>query len=430
MSILQTLRNAWKVEDIRKKLLFTLFIIVLFRIGANLPVPFLDQSAVQQFFNSDTSAGLLGYLNMLSGGALSYGTIFALTIQPYINASIIIELLTIAIPYFERLQKDGGEEGKKKLNAITRYTTIAIAIIQALGYYVTLSSINAVSNYSGFSGVVAPVVMIAVLVAGSMLVMWLGECIDSKGIGNGISMILFASIVSRGIDFVSYLINQIKSGNWYVSIIILVLGIAMFALIVFMDGAERRIYVQYAKRQMGRRLYGGQSSNLPIKVCMTGVMPIIFAYAIVAIPSTIAAIFPNSGFAKFVENYFSQTSPAYMIITFILIIAFNYFYLSIQYNTVEIANNLKNQGGTIPGIRPGKPTSDYITKVVNRVTLFGAIFLGFIAICPYILQLIFDNGANIGLGGTSMMILVSVALETVKSLESQMMLRHYKGFLD
>lgn len=430
MSILQTLRNAWKVEDIRKKLLFTLFIIVLFRIGANLPVPFLNQAAVQNFFNSDTSAGLLGYLNMLSGGALSYGTIFALTIQPYINASIIIELLTIAIPYFERLQKDGGEEGKKKLNAITRYVTIAIAIVQALGYYVTLNSINAIDSFSGFSGVVAPVVMIATLVAGSMLVMWLGECIDEKGIGNGISMILFASIVSRGIDFVSYLINQFKNGNWYVSIIILVLGIAMFALIVFMDSAERRIYVQYAKRQMGRKLYGGQSSNLPIKVCMTGVMPIIFAYAIVAIPNTIAAFFPSSGFAKFIENYFSQTSAAYMIITFILIIAFNYFYLSIQYNTVEIANNLKNQGGTIPGIRPGKPTSDYITKVVNRVTLFGAIFLGFIAVCPYILQLIFDNGANIGLGGTSMMILVSVALETVKSLESQMMLRHYKGFLD
>lgn len=430
MSILQTLRNAWKVEDIRKKLLFTLFIIIIFRIGANLPVPFLNQSAVSQFFNSDSTAGLLGYLNMLSGGALSYGTIFALTIQPYINASIIIELLTIAIPYFERLQKDGGEEGKKKINAITRYCTIAIGIVQALGYYVTLNSINAVEEYTGFAGFVAPAVMIAVLVAGSMLVMWLGECIDSKGIGNGISMILFASIVSRGIDFISYLIDQIKSGNWYVSIIILVLGIAMFGLIVFMDNAERRIYVQYAKRQMGRRLYGGQSSNLPIKVCMTGVMPIIFAYAIVAIPSTIAAIFPNSGFASFIEKYFSQTSAAYMIITFILIIAFNYFYLSIQYNTVEIANNLKNQGGTIPGIRPGKPTSDYITRVVNRVTLFGAIFLGFIAVCPYILQLIFDNGANIGLGGTSMMILVSVALETVKSLESQMMLRHYKGFLD
>ncbi len=426
MSILQTIVNAWKVADLRKKVLFTAFIIVLFRIGANIPVPFINASAIQYFFDTNASAGLLGYLNMLSGNALATGTVFALTIQPYINASIIVQLLTIAIPYFERLQKEGGEEGKKKINAITRYLTIAIGVIQAVGYYVTLKQYQALEVFTGFSNVLSIGVIVVTLVAGSMLVMWLGECIDERGIGNGISMILFASIVARGPDFVSFLI----SAKWYVSVIIVVLAVVMFGLIVFVDNAERRIPVQYAKRQMGRRMYGGQNTHLPIKVAMTGVMPIIFAYAIVNLPATIGMFFPNSGYAEFIKNYFGQTSAAYMIITFILIIAFNYFYISIQYNTVEIANNIKNNGGTIPGIRPGKPSSDFIHKVVNRVTLFGAIFLGFIAIAPYILQIFLPNSAGIGLGGTSMMILVSVSLETVKQLESQMLMRHYKGFLE
>jgi len=434
MSILETIRNAWKVADLRKKLLYTLFIIILFRIGANIPVPFIDGSVVEAFFNpatgSNAAENLLGYLNMLSGNALATGTVFALTIQPYINASIIIQLLTIAIPYFERLQKDGGEEGKKVLNVWTRSLTIGIGVVQAIGYYVTLDNYDALTVFTGFSWFVSAAVIVAVLVAGSMLVMWLGESIDEKGIGNGISMILFASIVARGPDFVMYMVNEVASGRWYVTAIILLLGVAMFGLIVFVDSAERRIPVQYAKRQVGRRMYGGQNTHLPIKVAMTGVMPIIFAYAIVNLPATIAVFVPNSGFAKFIQNYFGQTSVAYMVITFLLIIAFNYFYISIQYNTVEIANNIKNNGGTIPGIRPGKPTSDFIHKVVNRVTLFGAIFLGFIAIAPYILQLIFPQSYGIGLGGTSMMILVSVSLETVKQLESQMLMRHYKGFLE
>ncbi len=434
MSILETIRNAWKVADLRKKLLYTVFIIILFRIGANIPVPFIDGSVVEAFFNPATGSGaaenLLGYLNMLSGNALATGTVFALTIQPYINASIIIQLLTIAIPYFERLQKDGGEEGKKVLNVWTRGLTIVIGVVQAIGYYVTLKSYNALTVFTGFSWFVSAAVIVAVLVAGSMLVMWLGESIDEKGIGNGISMILFASIVSRGPELIMYMWNEILSGRWYVTLVVVVLAVVMFGLIVFVDTAERRLTVQYAKRQVGRRMYGGQNTHLPIKVAMTGVMPIIFAYAIVNLPATIAVFVPNSGFATFVKNYFGQTSLAYMIITFALIIAFNYFYISIQYNTVEIANNIKNNGGTIPGIRPGKPTSDFIHKIVNRVTLFGAIFLGFIAIAPYILQLIFPASYGIGLGGTSMMILVSVSLETVKQLESQMLMRHYKGFLE
>lgn len=434
MSILQTLRNAWKIADLRKKILFTAFIIILFRIGANIPVPFVDGAVISAFFNPATGStaaeNLLGYLNMLSGNALAQGTVFALTIQPYINASIIIQLLTIAIPYFERLQKDGGEEGKKKLNAITRYVTVGIAIVQAIGYYITLNNSKALTVFTGFDNVVAIGAVMAALVGGTMLVIWLGECIDSRGIGNGISMILFASIVSRGTDLLMYMWNEIINGRWYVVVIIVILAILMFGLIVFMDSAERRIPVQYAKRQVGRKLYGGQSTHLPIKVCMTGVMPIIFAYAIVNLPATIAAFFPNSGFATFVSNYFGQKSAAYMIITFLLIIAFNYFYISIQYNTVEIANNIKNNGGTIPGIRPGKPTSDFISKVVNRVTFVGALFLGFIAVAPYIIQLIFPDSYGIGLGGTSMMIIVSVALETVKVLESQMLMRHYKGFLE
>lgn len=428
MSILETLRNAWKVEDLRKKLLFTFLIILLFRVGSSIPVPFIDATAIAAYFSADGS--LLGYLNMLSGNALSEGTIFALTIQPYINASIIMQLLTIAIPALERLQKDGGEEGKKKINQITRYVTVGIAIVQAYGYLVSLNAANAITSYSGFYSFLEQAAIVITLVAGSYLVMWLGESITQKGIGNGISMILFASIVSRGPTTIMYLVNFIQTGKWYLVPVVLLMILLMLAFIVFMDSAERRIPIQYAKRQVGRKLYGGQSSHLPIKVAMTGVMPIIFTYAIVSIPATIAQFVPESGYATFIQNYFSQTSAIYILITFALIIAFNYFYISIQYNPVEISNNIKNNGGTIPGIRPGKPTSDFIIKTVNRVTLFGALFLGVIAILPYIFQLIFPEATGIALGGTSVLILVSVALETVKVLESKMLMQHYKGFLE
>ena len=430
MSILTTLRNAWKVADIRKKILYTLFIILIFRIGASIPVPFINGDYIAAYF-SNSSGNLLGYLNMISGNALSTGTIFAMTIQPYINASIIIQLLTVAIPYFERLAKDGGEEGKKKLNKITRYSTLVIALLQAIGYYKILESASALRvGANGFETFVIAATIIVTLIAGSCLVMWLGESIDGKGIGNGISMILFASIVSRGAEFLMYLVNEIQQGRWWMTLLILVFAVLMFAFIVFMDNAERRIPIQYAKRQVGRRMYGGQSTHLPIKVAMTGVMPIIFTFAIVSLPATIGAFWPTSGYTKWVEQYFSQTSPLYIILTFILIIAFNYFYIAIQYNPTEIANNIKSNGGTIPGIRPGQPTVDFIMRSVNKVTLFGALFLGVIAVLPFIFQIIFPESQGLALGGTSMLILVSVSLETVKVLESQMLMRHYKGFLE
>lgn len=432
MNIFTTLRNAWKTSDLKAKIVFTCFIIILFRIGINIPVPFVNAEALESFFQNN-SGNLLGYFNMLSGNALAYGTIFALTIQPYINASIIIQLLTVAIPALERLQKDGGEEGKKKLKTATRFLTIAIAIIQAFGYYTIMTngySTSLLTLPTGMPTWLGVVIFVAILLAGSLLVMWLGECIDEKGIGNGISMILFASIVSRGVSLIGYCIQKVQTGYWWIVPIFLVLGILMFAFIVFMDSAERRIPIQYAKRQVGRKMYGGQNTFLPVKVAMTGVMPIIFTYAIVGLPATIAQFFPNSGFANFVTTYFSSTSALYIIIAFVLIIAFNFFYISIQYNPVEISNNIKNNGGTIPGIRPGKPTSDFIIRVVNRVTIVGALFLGVIATIPYILEAVIGSAMQgLALGGTSVMIVVSVALETVKQLESQMLMRQSKGFL-
>ncbi len=432
MNIFTTLRNAWKTSDLKAKIVFTCFIIILFRIGINIPVPFVNTDALQSFFSSQSST-LLGYFNMLSGNALAYGTLFALTIQPYINASIIIQLLTVAIPALERLQKDGGEAGQKKLKNATRFLTIGIGLIQAFGYYTIMTngySTSLMNLPTGMPEWFGIAIFVVLLLAGSMLVMWLGESIDERGIGNGISMILFASIVSRGVSLVGYCVQKAQTGYWWIIPIFVVLGLVMFAFIVFMDSAERRIPIQYAKRQVGRKMYGGQSTFLPVKVAMTGVMPIIFTYAIVGLPATIAQFFPNSGFAKFVTNHFSSTSPIYIILAFVLIIAFNFFYISIQYNPVEISNNIKNNGGTIPGIRPGKPTSDFIIRVVNRVTIVGALFLGIIATVPYILEAIFGEAmTGLALGGTSVMILVSVALETVKQLESQMLMRQSKGFL-
>ena len=432
MNIFTTLRNAWKTSDLKAKIVFTCFIIILFRIGINIPVPFVNTDALQSFFSSQSST-LLGYFNMLSGNALAYGTLFALTIQPYINASIIIQLLTVAIPALERLQKDGGEAGKKKLKNATRFLTIGIGLIQAFGYYTIMTngySTSLMNLPTGMPEWFGIAIFVVLLLAGSMLVMWLGESIDEKGIGNGISIILFASIVSRGVSLVGYCVQKAQTGYWWIIPIFVVLGLVMFAFIVFMDSAERRIPIQYAKRQVGRKMYGGQSTFLPVKVAMTGVMPIIFTYAIVGLPATIAQFFPNSGLAKFVTNHFSSTSPIYIILAFVLIIAFNFFYISIQYNPVEISNNIKNNGGTIPGIRPGKPTSDFIIRVVNRVTIVGALFLGIIATVPYILEAIFGEAmTGLALGVTSVMILVSVALETVKQLESQMLMRQSKGFL-
>ncbi len=429
--MIQTVRKAWGIPELRKKILFTLLILVIYRIGSAIVVPYVDTDLLGSYLDS-VGTTILGLYNVMSGGAFAQATVFALGIQPYINSSIIIQLLTIAIPALERLSKDGGEEGKRKIQSITRYTTVGLALLQALGYYWILKT-----GYSGRSmltdtGIWAALVIIVSFVAGSSFLMWLGEQCNEFGIGNGISMILFAGIISRVPAMVSTLASSIRAGlGWYWIPIILVGILLLVVLIVIVNDAERRIPVQYAKRQVGRKMYGGQSSNLPMKVNMSGVLPIIFAQSIASIPATIGAFLPapeEGSFWAGVLNAIDTQSVAYMIIYFLLIIGFSYFYATIQFNPVEIANNLKRNGGFIPGFRPGKPTSDFIAKVLSKITLFGAIYLGVVAIVP----IIFGKFApvNIGIGGTSVIIVVGVALETVQALESQMLMRQYKGFLE
>lgn len=430
----QTLRNAWKIEDLRKKLLYTVLILVIVRVGCAIPVPFLDPSALQEMLDS-TQGNLLGYLNLLTGGAFAEATLFALGVSPYITSSIVIQLLTVAIPSLERMAKE-GPEGQKKLKKITRYTTIGLAVLQAYAYYTLLrsSTIGAVKYVGGAAGWITGIAIILAFSAGAMLVVWLGERIDDKGIGNGISLILFAGIVARIPALISRLIAYLKLGQFYPRYyvlvpVVVVLFIAMIAFIVLMNAAERRIPVQYAKRIVGRKQYGGQSSYMPIKVNMSGVLPIIFASTFLAIPSTIVGFTgANSGFGKFVAAVFSTSSIWYAVLYFILIIVFNYFYIAIQYNPIEMANNVRKNNGAIPGIRPGKPTSDFISKVISKTTLTGALMLAVIAILPIILGA--AANMNISMGGTSIIILVGVALDTARSLESQMMMRHYKGFLE
>ena len=434
--MLQTLKNAWKVEEIRKKLLFTLFVILLFRLGNAIPVPNINNALLSQYFTSSLNNTILGLYNVMSGSAFQYGTIFALSIQPYINASIIIQLLTIAIPALERLSKDGGEEGKKKLENITRYSTVAIALLQAYGYYVILSTNNLMSN----TGVWPAIVIVATLVAGSCLVMWMGEQITEFGIGNGISVILFAGIIARVPNTVVNMVtNLIHGGSWkiYVAYPLMILGgLAMIVLIVIVTNAERRIPVMYSKRVVGRKIYGGQSTHLPLKVNMSGVLPVIFAGSIASLPATIGMFFGKTensggGWGTFL-GLFNQKSALYMIIYFLLIIFFSYFYSTIQFNPIEVSNNLMKNGGYIPGFRPGKPTSAFIAKVLNKVTLFGAIYLAIIALVPLIVGAISQTASNTGIaiGGTSLIIVVGVALETVKALEAQLIMRNYKGFLE
>lgn len=423
--MLQTMRNAWKIDDLRKKILFTLVIILLYRLGNAVPVPYVDVSALSQYFTQMQNT-VLGLLNVMSGGAFSNATIFALSIQPYINASIIIQLLTIAIPALERMSKDEGEEGKKKIASITRYTTVAIGLIQGFAYYWMISR-------SGFltadgSGVWAAIVIILTFTSGSALIMWLGEQITEFGIGNGISIILFASIVSRFPTSLYKMVTNVANGTvaWWVDVLLLIGALAMIVLIVLINDSERRIPVQYAKRVVGRKMYGGQSTHLPMKVNMSGVLPIIFAQSIATLPATIAAFTGHQDSA-----WASTTSIPYAIIYFLLIIFFAYFYSTIQFNPVEVANNLKKNGGYIPGFRPGTPTSDYISNVLNKITLFGAIYLGIIAVVPILISH-FSTAADlsgISLGGTSIIIVVGVALETVRSLEAQLLMRNYKGFL-
>ena len=426
--MLQTLRNAWKIEELRKKILFTLVIILLYRLGNAIPVPDVNIALLNAYFAQQQST-ILGLLDVMSGGAFSNATIFALSIQPYINASIIIQLLCIAIPSLERLSKEGGEEGRKKIASITRYATVAIGLIQGFAYYMLIKNNNMLN--ADAQGIWSAIVIILTFTSGSALIMWLGEQITEFGIGNGISMILFASIISRLPTSLITTVRNITAGNlqWWLAVLMLIGAIAMIVLIVYVNDAERRIPVQYAKRVVGRKMYGGQSTHLPMKVNMSGVMPIIFAQSIASVPATIVAFTGKTD--GWVNTWFSNNSIPYAIIYFLLIIFFAYFYSTIQFNPVEVANNLKKNGGYIPGFRPGKPTSEFIQKVLNKITLFGAIYLGIIAIVPILISH-FSNAAaltGLSLGGTSIIIVVGVALETVRALEAQMLMRNYKGFL-
>lgn len=444
----QVFRNAWMDTQLRKKILYTLFIIVLFRLGSNIFVPFLDNSAISTMMGG---ASLLNYLDVMTGGSLGKGTLLAMSITPYINASIIIQLLAVAIPPLEKLQKE-GEEGRKKLNTITKFTSLALAILQAIAFYFTLrngyNDSNGVhtailkygdvreANPDMFAVVLSAIVIVACFVAGASMIIWLGDRINEKGIGNGISMILFAGIVSGLPNAVTYFVSLCKENLANIGFVLLaiVIFIAMVWFVIMMTNAERRIPVQYAKRVVGRKMYGGQSTHIPIKVAMSGVMPIIFAMSLMSLPQTILFFFGINGtgdtFWDGFVRLFSQSSPLYAVIYFLLIIAFNYFYVSIQYNPVEIANNLKKNNGAIPGYRPGKPTSDFIYNSLNKITLIGAIFLGIVAIFPIILALCVPSLQSISIGGTTILIVVGVALETVRSLESQIMMRHHPGFLD
>ena len=431
--MIQTIRKAWGIPELRKKILFTLLILVIYRIGSAIPVPYVDTNTLSAYLNG-MGTTILGLYNVMSGGAFAQATVFALGIQPYINSSIIIQLLAVAIPALERMQREGGEEGKKKLQSITRYATVGIAFLQALGYYFILrNGFNGQSMLTQDSIWVALVIMVS-WVAGSSFLMWLGEQCNEFGVGNGISMILFAGIISRVPNMVSDLYQGIISGtmHWGWTVLIVVGVLLLVVLIVFVNDAERRIPVQYAKRQVGRKMYGGQSSNLPMKVNMSGVLPIIFAQSIASIPATIGAFLPTrpaeGSFGYALLNAIDTKSFLYLVVYFVLIIGFSYFYASIQFNPVEISNNLKRNGGFIPGFRPGKPTSDFIAKVLNKVTLFGAIYLGVVAIVPLLADKFM--AMSIGIGGTSVIIVVGVALETVKALENQMLMRQYKGFLE
>ena len=424
--MLQTLRNAWKIPELRKKIIFTLFILLIYRVGNVIPVPFIDVATLSNYFDSVLSTTILGLYNAMSGSAFSQATVFALGIQPYINASIIIQLLTIAIPALERLAKEGGEEGKKKIARISRYTTVGLGLLMGWAYYTMLH------NYAsqGFSiiteqGFLPAMVIILAFTAGSAVVMWLGEQITEFGIGNGISMILFANIVSGLPRMVSTLFTM----AWWQIIIVVIGMVALVLFIIFINDAERRIPIQYAKRVVGRKVYGGQNTNLPIKVSMAGVMPIIFAQSICSLPATICA-FTGHTSGWWYENVWSSSSWTYAVIYFLMIFFFSWFYSTIQYDPVEISNNLKKNGGFIPGFRPGKPTADFIQKVINKIVVFGAVYLGVVALLPIVAGNLMNGVRNLAIGGTSIIIVVGVALETVKALEAQMLMRHYKGFLD
>jgi len=463
--MIQTIRNAWRVPELKKKILFTIMALLIFRLGSAIPVPYIDGDSLAKFMESQT--GILGLMNAMSGSAFSMATVFALSIQPYINSSIIIQLLTVAIPALERLARDGGEEGRKKIASITRYTTVAIALLQGFGYYSLVKSYGLIDGGS-LPGVWVGIVIVLSFTAGSAFLMWLGEQITEFGIGNGISVILFAGIVSRFprmvMDGISGLQiwNNVRTGTvskdtftalgmteeqaaeqlaayakqglapW--AIVLIILGmLALVVFIVYINNAERRIPVQYAKRVVGRKMYGGQSTHIPMKVSMSGVMPIIFAQSIAGLPAMICGFMgitkESPGFGGGIMKVFDTTRPFYSILYFLLIVGFSYFYSTMAFNPIEVANNLKKNGGFIPGLRPGKPTADFLVKVLNKITMFGALYLSVVAIAPIVTGNLVGY-SSLAIGGTSVIIVVGVALETVKQMEAQMLMRHYKGFLE
>ena len=451
--MLATFRNAFKIPELRAKLIFTLIILILYRLGASIPVPFINSELMQELFSSQGDT-IFGYLNILSGDAFSKATLFALSISPYITSSIVMQLLTIAIPALEKMQKS-GDDGKKKITQITRYVTVALGLITGYGYYMTCRYTYGIVNNTSFY---AGVIIVACYSAGSALIMWLGEKINENGIGNGISMILFANIVSRipsvVLDKIRNIIDIIAGPTgtagaviWELgqSLIIVAVALVIVAFVVYMSNAERRIPVQYSKRVVGRKMYGGQNTYLPMKVNMSGVMPIIFASSIVSLPITVISFMNQNQFGApvqadqpwlyFFYNLLGTQSVIYIVLEFVLIVAFSYFYIAISFNPLEVSNNLMKNGGFVPGIRPGKPTTEFITKILNRVVLIGGLFLGVVAVFPLIINSVasafnLTYFSSIAFGGTSLLIVVGVALETTREIEAQMTMRHYKGFLE
>ena len=421
----KTLKNAWSIPELRKKLMFTLLILLAYRVGNVIPVPFIDTHTLHEYFDSVLSSTILGLYNAMSGSAFSQATVLALSIQPYINASIIVQLLTIAIPALERMAKEEGEEGKKKIEMITRYSTVGLGLLMGWAYYMMLNNYGIITE----KGFLPALVIIVTFTAGSAAVMWLGEQINEHGIGNGISMILFANIISSVPATVNTLASMFTAKTWWQPIVIVIGMAALVLFIIFINDAERRIPVQYAKRVVGRKVYGGQSTNLPIKVAMSGVMPVIFAQSICSLPATICTFggWTNTWAYKYL---FAANSWAYAAFYGLMIFFFSWFYASIQYDPVEISNNLKKNGGFIPGFRPGKPTADFIKKVIAKIVVFGAVYLAIVALLPIVAGNFMSSINSLAIGGTSVIIVVGVALETVKALEAQMLMRHYKGFLD
>lgn len=417
--MLAVLKNAWKIPDIRKKMVFTLAMLLIYRLGSFIPVPFINREVIQQIVSE---GGVLGLFDIVSGGNFRNFTIFAMSITPYINASIIMNLLTFVIPALERMAKE-GEEGRKKIAQYTRYATVILALIQAIGLSISIQNVLLEKNFISIS------VVAITITAGTAFLMWLGEQITENGIGNGISLIIFVSIISSLPDGIAKMVEYIKVGtlNIFTLILFLIFAIIVIAAVVAVQEGQRRIPVQYAKRVVGRKMYGGQSTHIPLKINQAGVIPVIFASSLTLFPATLASFFPSSKIATFIATWFAWGKPISTVLYVLLIIAFTYFYTAITFNPVDVANNMKKNGGFVPGIRPGRPTVEFLTRTLNRLTLSGAFFLAAIAVLPLLLGVI--AGIDLRFGGTGLLIVVGVALETVKQIESQMMMRHYQGFL-